>query len=375
MRQLAILGADLEPDERFRHVGSLPLEGQTVRFAMMEVADPPFDPARPENAGRVLVRVLAFSLNYRDRALMLAMTRSPRTRGHYVVGSDFVAEVLAVAPDVEDLLPGDLVISDNAYPDSGVAGLAPGVATNHASKELLVLHRRKLARAAPGIPLELLGGFSIGAQTAYAMVRRLALAPGERVLLAAPVSNTALFCAAALRDAPVELFGLTTGAAHVPHLETIGFRKVFVARRVGSGVELPREVFDHVAAQGPFHAMIDPFADVYLPHAPQLLGPFGRYVTCGVMDQHSGIVGRPVEADTRLAELVLGLMVRNIRLEGNCIGLSEDLSRALSDAAAGRFAPPVDSVHGEEEVRTFLERTYLDPGRFGKVVMRYAPAA
>jgi NADPH:quinone reductase-like Zn-dependent oxidoreductase len=68
---------------------------------------------------------------------------------------------------------------------------------------------------------------------------------------------------------------------------------------------------------------------------------------------------------------MLRVMMRNLSIVGNCIGLASDLEHALRDYEAGRLACAVDSVFGGTDTEPFLERTYNDRSRFGKVVFRY----
>ena len=227
MRQVCILGrnrpfSDCLPGS----AGEMELDGVPVRYGLIETPDPSFDPDDPANADMVLLRVRAFSCNYRDRALILRMATTTLDRNYYVIGSDFVAEVVASGRNVVDLEPGDRVIANNAFPDSGAANVLPGVASNHSSKEYLVLHRTKLMRIPDTMHDSVAAGFGIGAQTTYGMVRRIAPQPGERVLVTAPRSNTSLFALAALRTRGVQVYGLARSTASRDRLMAAGMSDV-----------------------------------------------------------------------------------------------------------------------------------------------------
>ena len=64
-------------------------------------------------------------------------------------------------------------------------------------------------------------------------------------------------------------------------------------------------------------------------------------------------------------------MLHNLQLIGNCLGSVDDLRRALADHLGGRLDVTIDSVHGDGNVGTFLDRTFNAADRFGKVVYRY----
>ena len=65
------------------------------------------------------------------------------------------------------------------------------------------------------------------------------------------------------------------------------------------------------------------------------------------------------------------VMVNNLQIIGNCLGLTEDLERALAAHSAGHFPVIVDSVFSDGDAAGFLDRTYNAPDRFGKVVYLY----
>ena len=79
------------------------------------------------------------------------------------------------------------------------AGVREGVPTNAAASEFEVFHPTKLIRLPPEMSYEAAAAFSLGAQTAYSMARKLELAPGMNILVTAAKSNTALFSISVLR--------------------------------------------------------------------------------------------------------------------------------------------------------------------------------
>ncbi len=374
MRQLAIIG----PDRSSAGIipgpeGTFTLEGMPVRYGIVESDAPVFDPHASENAGMVQFRVRAFSCNYRDRSLILKAATSEFRRGYYVVGSDFVGEVLAVGEDVTDLKPGDRVIADNAY-HAPVPGspVPPGIPTNHGSKEIQILHHRKLMKVPTALPDIAAGSFSIGAQTAYSMVRKLNLKAGERVLVTGAKSNTSLFVIAALRDLGVDVTGLSTSDRLTDRLELLCVSELIVTDPSDPDWVMSASIRDSLIEKGGFNAIVDPFSDVYMPGLFGVMAFGSRYTTCGVDDQHTHLIGKESFGNTvRVGEMMSDLLTFNITFLGNCLGLREDLQSAVTDAVAGSFAVDLVATTSTGDPAVFFDSTYLDRDRFGKVTFIY----
>ncbi len=64
-------------------------------------------------------------------------------------------------------------------------------------------------------------------------------------------------------------------------------------------------------------------------------------------------------------------IVRNLSIMGNCIGQRGDLQDALALHARGVFDPVLDSTWDLDGGVSFVERSFADRGRLGKVVMTY----
>jgi NADPH:quinone reductase-like Zn-dependent oxidoreductase len=373
MRSLAICSSDipfLQPGNR--SLGSLEIEGIPVICGIVEAKPPAFDPRSTRQRRHVLVRVNAFSCNYRDKALIMRVATSRSRGAFYAIGSEFVGEVVSAGSEVADLVAGDRVIGNNAYPQSGVPGLSAGVPTNYASHELLVLHRAKLARIPEGMPDSVAASFSIAAQTSYSMIRRLDLPSGASVLVTAAKSNTSLFAIAALAGRGFDVYALSTSDRFAEELHRLGVTELFVSDPSRGPLAADPAIADAAARTGGFVGVVDPFFDVYLPHMPAIMAVGGRYISCGLYDQYLGLLGRaaPPPGAPPAAALMTAI-VKNICIIGNCIGSTEDLEHALADYSAGRLPVRIDHVFGGSETAAFLERTYNARDRFGKVVYAY----
>jgi NADPH:quinone reductase-like Zn-dependent oxidoreductase len=374
MRNLAICGAEAAR----RRAGNpsirrLAVNGVPVTCGIVETQPPAFDPGAAENAHQVLVRVRAFSCNYRDKGQIFKMAQNGPTGSFYVIGSEFVGEVLAVGHAVERVRVGDRVVGDNAYPNVRPESWRVGIPTNSASREVQVFHEAKVIPVPAGMPDEDAAAFSLGAQTVYSMVRKLDVGPGSRVLVTAARSNTSLFAIAALRARGADVYATTTSGEGEAALRAMGVRDVFrITLDMASFKEHPG-IAAIAAETGGFDAAVDPFFDLHIRKVLPALVFGGRYTTCGLFDQYFGALGTGGVANPHedCAVALQIAMLKNIQIHGNCLGQTSDLERALADYADGSFRVPVDSVFRGDDTAEFLDRTYCSPDRMGKVVFSY----
>lgn len=373
MKQLCVIGQDYSGNNIVPGTeGHFSLEGETFRFGLIETDAPQFNPDAADMADHVGVRVTAFSCNYRDRAFIFRM-RNPRFRNNYfVIGSEFCGEVLAVGRNVTAFKPGDRVIANCAYPDSGVEGVMPGIPTNQGSREVQIVHQCKLLPIPDGMSDSVAGGFPIGAQTSYGMARRLGLSPGENVLVTGAKSNTSLFVISALKNYGVNVYAMSRSRVHSDRLEALGVRELIVVDPSERGWSTRGVLADRIQEFDGFDAMVDPFSDVHLAEIPLVLGIGGRHITCGVADQHSKVLEQD-ELVPRVnpSQLMGAMLAKNITIMGNCLGLTCDLERAIEDYRNGKFEVPIYGHLAMTDTVEFFHRTFVDKGRIGKVTMDY----
>lgn len=372
MRNLAVFGSAGAISEAGLAADAVEIDGAWVRSAIVETADPAFNPRDPAFARHVVVNVHAFSCNYRDKALVLRTQAFPPNQ-FFAIGSEFVGTVVEVGSEVRTLAPGDRVINQNHYTGRvyNEDGTIEGLPTNQASKEYQLFHESKLVRIPDRMPDSVAAGFSIGAQTAYSMVRRLAPEPGARVLIPSAASNTSLHVLAALRDREVRAFAATTSRGFEAPLMSLGAERVVHVAQ-GEDRDAAWAAVAALAAEiGGFDQVIDPYFDLHLESALPLLNPFGSYVTCGLLAQNPEVTRRAGITPMNAEGIVLQAMLKNLSILGNCIGLASDLEQALRDYDAGRLDCVVDSVHSGTATAPFLERTFNERARFGKVVFQY----
>ena len=374
MRNVAILGSGVRqamPDND--SIESVELKGVAVTCGIISTRPPAFDPAAPANAFSVLVRVKAFSCNYRDLNFIFSTVRKGGERSFYTIGSDFVGQVVSVGESVESLKAGDRVISNCHYTGGSTgARAAEGVPTNHGSKEYQVLHEDKLIAIPPEMPDAVAAAFSIGAQTSYSMIRRLDIPEGAHVLVTAGRSNTSLFTIGALKKRRVHVYATTTSPRAADQLRALGVEEVFRLDPSHQSFAQDEQMRQTAARIGGFMAVVDPFFDLHLSKAIDVMAAGGKYITCGLHDQYQSLIDSQFQSQQLSCHtIMIKMMTRNIQLIGNCIGLTEDLREAIGDYLGGSLPVLVDSVFTGNQLADFFRRTYDSDDRFGKVVYQY----
>lgn len=342
------------------------IDGVPVTFGIVSTSTPEFNGNAPENRQRVLVKKKAFSCNYRDKAIIFAASKQTRPGVYQPIGSEFAGEVVDIGSDVVGLAIGDRVIGNNHYYDNS-SSFAEGVPSNKASKEYETLHYAKLIKIPPQMPDEVGAAFSIGAQTVYGMIRKLNLKPGEKVLVTSAKSNTSLFAINALRQYDVSVYATSSNDDFADRLKEMGVRQLFL-------VSPEPDTGSIMAAAGMFDCVIDPFFDLHLSWMVHLMTYNARYVSCGRAGQYYGIIDKqpPVlEKANALTDVLSNVVVKNMKLIGNCVGVTEDLAQAIADYTDGRFDVVIDSVYSGKQIGEFINRTYNARERFGKVIYKY----
>ena len=362
---VAELGTEREADGEYLCAETVVIQDVPVHIAMIRVPEG-LHPVRRSDSD-VLLRVHAFSLNYRDRAVVLSGFTINGLRPSRGIGSEFVASVVEAGAAVTDLAVGDRVVAQMGWPGPPTGEIVGGVPTNEASREYLCLDRRQLMRIPDDMPLETAAAFSLGAQTAFGMVRRLNLEPGAKVLLTAATSNTSLAALRVLRTRGARVFALTQTLSSAPKLIDLGAERV-----LGFNPEDGHRVIAALANEiGGLDAVIDPFTDVYLPHIVGGLRYFGTYVTCGLAGQARHGTSPDPHSLMPWAALAPRLIERNVTIVGNCLGTYQDLQCAMEEWSVGRYDVAIDSVFTGQDIGAFVHRTFNAPERFGKVVYKY----
>lgn len=374
MKNIAICGSKVKTSFlNNENLETIYLEGVKVNCGLIHTSEPDFNSNAPENKFMVLVKIKAFSCNYRDKSLILTTaTKAPDT-SFYVIGSEFVGEVIDIGAEVTELKIGDNVVGDGCYPYSRVAGIRPGLPTNNGSKEYQILHYSKLIKIPPQMPKEVAAAFPIGAQTCYSMIRKLNIAPGDNILVTAAKSNTSLFAINALKKYDVNVYAVSTSTQFKEQLTLMGVKKLIQIDPKKESLLQNEEIAQIVWETGGFNCVIDPFFDIYLGKVINTIAPEGRYVTCGLYNQYSHLTNQEFKYQGYgMGEIMGCTLLKNIQIIGNCVGYTADLQKAIEEYANGSLNVTVDSVFTHKQVGSFFEKTYNSRNRFGKVVCQYS---
>jgi NADPH:quinone reductase-like Zn-dependent oxidoreductase len=380
MKVLAIVNKNFSKEYADITVKPITIDGHLVHFSLLDIEDPIFDEKAKENEQMVFVRKKAFSLNYRDKGFIFSAAKffetHPAALSYFPFGSDFCGVVEKVGPGVETLQVGDHVICNDAYPFSGHKGVLPGIATNNASKELEVFHYSKLIKLPAGISIEQAAAAAVGAQTGYSMIRRTNVGPNDHVLITAGSANTSLFLLAALRHRCKNIYVLSTSLQHKDKLLGLGATH-FIHYNTALDFQDPKQPMNAFVEKGVvFNVVFDPFNDLYLDKVVDHIDYFGQYITCGVFNQSDSHTKLPiVNESATVTDLLHFAIFKNVSFIGNCLGSTEDLVNAITDMEKGTMQVVIDTVFEEDDFEAFIQRSYVDRNRFGKVVMRYTDEA
>jgi NADPH:quinone reductase-like Zn-dependent oxidoreductase len=348
------------------------IKGHPVTCGIIPSEAPRFDSRSPEFESSVLIKVRAFSCNYRDMNLIFSALKKGPGESFFSIGSEFVGDVLEIGSKVTSVEVGDRVIGDCFYHGGGRTPARQGVVTNHASKEYQVVAASKVIRIPEPMPDDVAASFTIGAQTTYSMVRKLNLEPGANILVTAAKSNTSLFAINALKAQGANVYATTTSPQHADKVKQLGIKELFVVDSDIDSFIKHEQIRDVVMETGGFDGVIDPFFDIHLPKVLDVMGPGAKYVTCGLHEQYQKIIGQTTGyQQISVKTLLLKAMFRNLHIIGNCIGTTSDLQKAIDDYSANSLPVVVDSTFTGNKAGAFLDRTYNSGDRFGKVVYQY----
>ena len=306
----------------------------------------------PEDS--VLIKIKAFSCNYRDKAFMLLYNKmcEKANENHKCIympfGSEFVAEVIAIGKNVKNIEVGDRVIPDSCYPHKG-NGVIGGIPTSAASQRIQC-----------SMPDEVAASFTIASQTTHSIIRRLNLTKGSTVLVTAATSNTSLSAIRSLVSNGIKTYAISSNQLFEKELLDLGIHKLIQYSTLERG-----EVRDIE-----FDAIIDPFFDIYITQLIDFLKYGGKYIFCGFYYQD--ILYKPFkQSNNDYFRVLAKCIVKNISLIGNCLGCENDLRDALNNFEKGKYDIVIDSIYTGDEIVPFLQKSFHSIPRFGKIVYMY----
>ncbi|MEK4002882.1 alcohol dehydrogenase catalytic domain-containing protein [Bacillus sp. FSL K6-2822] len=362
MRSLVAINPSKKNSMDYTELGIVKFGQEDILFGTVELEQPFFDTEDPKNREYVLVRVTAFSCNYRDKALLLNNYNSIKGSDRLFVpfGSEFSANIVAIGKDVHEFKVGDSVMSDCSYPDSGKQGVLPGIATNFASLGWLRLHKKKIIKIPKSLSDSEAACFSLGSQTASGMIRRSGiLENGGNPLVFSARSSTSLFIIQQLLSYGITPICLSTSEWSDEEIQKIYPSRVELVSNAmnGASSDIVKQKITHV---------FDPFFDMNIGDALYYLQTGGTYVTCGLRDQHPLLSNNtPSDAEPMVRGALQMSIFKNVSILGNCLGSKEDLEKAIQ--LQNKII--IDQEYQLEKGVDFVQRSFFDSSRFGKCVL------
>lgn len=372
MKSLAIINTRMITTDIAEYLSPVTISGNKIQCGLVDVPEPNFDCENEVNKDYVLVKVSAFSCNYRDKAIILKsalkmqLSKDSIAQPVAFFGSDFVGTIVNKGNNVENVIIGDRVIPNCYYPDIAYEGIAPGVVTNEASRGWLRLHKSKVMKIPDKMDDAVAAGFSIGAQTSHSMIRRVNIKSNEKVLVFSGRSHTSLFIIKSLLKLGIDTTVLTTSEWTKKQEDFIKPAKLIkIDNSVG-------EKLWKVSSIDKYDVVFDPFFDLHLLTGIKLLKINGRYITCGFKNQHKDFREDKDDVnEMNTMDIMLTAMINNLSIIGNCIGTSHDLYEQVQNYDPENQLIPVEKVYYAAQGSDFLNLTYNKVNRFGKVIMSY----
>lgn len=190
---------------------------------LLQVGDIALPPVGPDS---VVVKVAGVGINPVDYKIERGyLAGAIEVHFPVVIGWDVAGEVIAVGPAVTEFAPGDRIFA-YARLDTVQHGTAA---------EVVVLPIRVLANAPTSITLEEAAAVPLTGLTAFQLIRRLDIQPGETVLIHGAAGGVGQFAAQLARLAGASVIG-TASARNHDHLRGLGVEPV------GYGSELEAAV-------------------------------------------------------------------------------------------------------------------------------------
>jgi NADPH:quinone reductase-like Zn-dependent oxidoreductase len=337
-----------------------------VEHAML----PEFRAESERDVNSALVRISSFACNHREwRTIESASFDHP-----HVLGSDFCGIIEAVGRDVVGLGVGDRVVSRGHQFAAPMCGTAMGQEKSHqsASVEYQIVPNDALALVPRWALDDMTALFGAGAQTAYALVRRLEITSGAKVLVNAARSNISLCAIQILARRGAYVIATTSSKSQHDRILDCGAHSVIYSPPNPTGPPLAKSLSDLAHKIGGFDCIVDPFFDLYMLQSVGLLTNRGRYATCGALDEsRNGPTINESMSDLEMSEAIALSIVRDQTLLFGCCEQREDLDSAFDDIADGSLRVLADSSFLDADADKFLVRNYKDAGRLGKVICSY----
>lgn len=325
------------------------------------------DIAIPEpSAGEVRVRLHAAALNHLD-VFTLAGLPGINITAPWVMGADGAGVIDKVGTGVTSISVGDRVVINPGISDRACEFCMRGEQSMCVKFRLLGEHlpgtfadyvslpHQNVRRIPDAVPFDTAAAYLLATLTAWRMlVTRARVKPGEDVLIwgiGGGVAQAAMRVALT-RGARV---WVTSGSdAKLEKARELGAHETINHRTASVG----KEIRARTGKRG-VDVVVDSVGESTWNESLVALGRGGRLVTCG------GTSGPMVQTDIRR------LFWNQWTIMGSTMGNDSEFDTVVSELAAGRLAPVIDSVFDLAQGRQAFERM-ANAEQFGKIVLRIA---
>lgn len=360
MKAIVALNKDMLDKTEHKILGSVKFGDLDILFGIVNLERPKFDRANKRNDDYVLIKVDAFSCNYRDKGMLLHnyQLMKENKRLFLPFGSEFCGTVIEKGRNVHEIQIGEKVISDCGYEDKVGTEIMPGVVTNFASLGWLRIHEKKLIKKPENFTTVEGACFSLGAQTAISMINKSGILEcnEKKPIVFSAGSATSIFIIQQLIAHEIKPICFST-----KNLKKIFGNRVEVdcIKNVDKYVDKATHIFD-------------PFFDINILHGINTLMMGGKYIYCGMLEQHPLLGIKDISRyDNDLRDALKLSIIKNVSILGNCLGKSEDLRYVINLYEREKIKPIIDRVFSLENGLEFINRSFFERSKIGKCVIRY----
>ena len=311
--------------------------------------------------GQVLLRVLSASLNYRDW-LVARGEYNPRFRLPLVLGSDAVAEIVELDEIAQErgFSVGDRVCPcmaqawvsgapDRAVTQRTLGGPLPGVLA-----EFLAVRADSISRVPAYLSDDEAATLPCAALTAWSALRELSQVSPDDWVLTMGSGGVALFALQIARLAGARVLSLSRTEQKQAALSELGASLTASSAAAGWGAAV-REL---VGGAGVDH-VIEIGGATTMQESLQAVRPGGTISWIGTVG------GRATMPD------LLGVMMRNVRLQGVFVGHRVGFENMLSRFAEAELRPVIDRTFTLADAAEAFSRL-ASGDQFGKICVRIA---
>jgi len=306
--------------------------------------------------GEVLVRMKAASLNFIDIAV--ATGAYPGPVFPLVPVADGAGEVVAVGPEVDDVVPGDRVaLHSKARWAAGRASARNGRAMRGVNlpgslREFAVAAADTLVKVPDRLGWEAAAALPITATTAWNALVAADIGPGSSVAVLG-TGGASVFTMQLAKARGATVIVTSSSDARLERARQLGADHLVNYRRTP---EWDREILALTAGRG-VDLVLETAGAETISRALNAVRHGGTVFTIGFLS------GGRAEVD------LMTIIVKSIRLQGNNTGSAADLADAVAAIAASGIDPVVDRVYGLGELDQAYRALARGGSHFGKLAI------